>query len=157
MSVARPCLSLLTAFWTTSSAEYTTQGQTAMVTVDDQEITVMAFPAEASALDFVMPMLKAGKIAEAVPYLQSLTKSAPANAAVLYNLGISYSELAQYDEAIIRLKRTVQLDPATPTPGSASATPTTACASPSRRSKPSRKRLRLTPTTATPAATWAAS
>jgi tetratricopeptide (TPR) repeat protein len=52
-----------------------------MVTVDDQEITVMAFPAEASALDFVMPMLKAGKIAEAVPYLESLTKSAPANAA----------------------------------------------------------------------------
>ena len=77
MSVARPC---------------SAQGQTAMVTVDDQEITVMAFPAEASALDFVMPMLKAGKIAEAVPYLESLTKSAPANAAVLYNLGISYSE-----------------------------------------------------------------
>jgi hypothetical protein len=84
------------------AAEYAAQGQTAMVTVDDQEITVMAFPAEASALDFVMPMLKAGKIAEAVPYLESLTKSAPANAAVLYNLGIAYSELGQYDEAIIR-------------------------------------------------------
>jgi len=94
------------------AAEYTAQGQTAMVTVDDQDITVMAFPAEASALDFVMPMLKAGEIAEAVPYLESLTKSAPANAAVLYNLGISYSELGQYDEAVIRLKRAVQLDPA---------------------------------------------
>ena len=93
------------------AAEYAAQGQTAMVTVDDQDINVMAFPAEASALDFVMPMLKAGKIAEAVPYLESLTKSAPANAAVLYNLGISYSELGQYDEAIIRLKRAVQLDP----------------------------------------------
>jgi tetratricopeptide (TPR) repeat protein len=94
------------------AAEYAAQGQTAMVTVDDQEITVMAFPAEASALDFVLPMLKAGKIAEAVPYLESLTKSAPANAAVLYNLGIAYSELGQFDEAVIRLKRTVQLDPA---------------------------------------------
>jgi tetratricopeptide (TPR) repeat protein len=93
------------------AAEYAAQGQTALVTVDDAEITVMAFPAEASALDFVMPMLQAGKIAEAVPYLESLTKSAPANAAVLYNLGISYSELGQYDEAIIRLKRAVQLDP----------------------------------------------
>ena len=93
------------------AAEYAAQGQTAMVTVGDQEITVMAFPAEASALDFVMPMLKAGKIAEAVPYLESLTKSAPANAEVLYNLGIAYSELGQYDEAIIRLKRAVQLDP----------------------------------------------
>jgi tetratricopeptide (TPR) repeat protein len=93
------------------AAVYAAQGQTAMVTVDDQQITVMAFPAEASALDFVMPMLKAGKIAEAVPYLESLTKSAPANAEVLYNLGIAYSELGQYDEAIIRLKRAVQLDP----------------------------------------------
>ena len=82
-----------------------------MVTVDVQDITVMAFPAEASALDFVLPMLKAGKIAEALPYLESLTKSAPANAAVLYNLGIAYSELGQFDEAVIRLKRAVQLDP----------------------------------------------
>lgn len=93
------------------AVEYASQGQTAMVTVDDKEITVMAFPAETSALDFVLPMLKAGKIAEAIPYLESLTKSAPANPAVLYNLGISYSELSQFDEAIIRLKRAVQLDP----------------------------------------------
>ena len=93
------------------ASEYATQGQTAVVTVDDKDITVMTFPAEASALDFVMTMLKAGKIAEAVPYLESLTKSAPANAAVLYNLGIAYIELSQFDEAIIRLKRAVQLDP----------------------------------------------
>ena len=33
------------------AAEYAAQGQTAMVTVDDAEITVMAFPATASALD----------------------------------------------------------------------------------------------------------
>lgn len=37
------------------AAEYGSQGQTAMVTVDDKEITVMAFPAEATALDFVLP------------------------------------------------------------------------------------------------------
>ena len=93
------------------AAEYAAQGQTAMVTVDDGEITVMSFPAESSALDFVLPMLRAGKIAEGVPYLESLTKSAPANSAVLYNLGICYNELGQYDEAVIRLKRAVQLDP----------------------------------------------
>jgi tetratricopeptide (TPR) repeat protein len=93
------------------AAEYSAQGQTALVTVDDKDITVLSFPAEASALDFVMPMLKAGKLREALPYLESLTKSAPANAAVLYNLGICYSELGQFDEAIIRLKRAVQLDP----------------------------------------------
>ena len=93
------------------ATEYAAQGQTALVTVDDKDITVMAFPAESSALDFIMPMLKSGKIAEAVPYLESLTKSAPASANVLYNLGISYNELGQFDEAVIRLKRAVQLDP----------------------------------------------
>lgn len=93
------------------AAEYAAQGQTVLVTVDDSDITVMAFAAEATALDFVLPMLHAGKVAEAIPYLESLTKSAPANAAVLYNLGIAYSELGQFDEAIIRLKRAVQLDP----------------------------------------------
>ena len=93
------------------AAEYAAQGQTAMVTVDDSDINVMSFPAEATALDYVLPMLHAGKIAEAVPYLESLTKSAPENSAVLYNLGICYNELGQFDEAIIRLKRAVQLDP----------------------------------------------
>ena len=93
------------------ASEYAAQGQTAMVTVDDAEITVMAFPAEATALEFVLPMLKSGRIAEAVPYLESLTHSAPASAEVLYNLGIAYSELGQYDEAIIRLKRAVQIEP----------------------------------------------
>jgi tetratricopeptide (TPR) repeat protein len=93
------------------AAEYAAQGETAMVTVDSEDITVMAFPATASALDFVMPMLRSGRIAEAVPYLESLTKSAPADPEVLYNLGIAYSELGQFDEAIIRLKRAVQLAP----------------------------------------------
>ena len=93
------------------AGEYSAHGQTAMVTVDDSEITVMSFPAEATALDFVLPMLQAGKISESVPYLESLTKSAPQNSAVLYNLGICYNELGQYDEAVIRLKRAVQLDP----------------------------------------------
>jgi tetratricopeptide (TPR) repeat protein len=93
------------------AAEYAAHGETALVTVDSEEITVMAFPAATSALDFVMPMLRSGRIAEAVPYLESLTKSAPADPEVLYNLGIAYSELGQYDEAIIRLKRAVQLAP----------------------------------------------
>jgi len=93
------------------AAEYAAQGQTAMVTVDDNDITVLSFPAEATALDYVLPMLNSGKIAETIPYLESLTKSAPANAAVLYNLGIAYVELGQFDEAVIRLKRAVQLEP----------------------------------------------
>ena len=93
------------------AAEYAASGQSAIVTVDDKEIGVMTFPRDADALDMTMPMLKEGKLAEAVPYLEAINKSAPGNAAVLYNLGICYSELGQYDEAIIRLKRAVQIDP----------------------------------------------
>jgi tetratricopeptide (TPR) repeat protein len=138
------------------AAEYAAQGETAIVTVDDDEITVMAFPAEASALDYVMPMLKAGKLAESLPYLESLTKSAPANAAVLYNLGLVYSELGQFDEAIIRLKRAVQLDPGHAHAWVGIGTPTTGCASPTRRLRPSKARSRQIPMTATPVAIWAA-
>lgn len=93
------------------AAEYAATGQNAIVTVDDTEIGVMTYPRDADALDMIMPMLKAGKLAEAVPYLEAVNKAEPGNAAVLYNLGLCYSELDQFDEAIIRLKRAVQLDP----------------------------------------------
>lgn len=91
--------------------EYAAQGQTAVVTVDDQDITVRAFPAETTALESILPILKSGRLAEALPMLESLNKSAPNNTDVLYNLGITYSELGQHDEAVIRLKKAVQLDP----------------------------------------------
>lgn len=51
------------------AAEYAASGQNAIVTVDDTEIGVMTYPRGANALDLIMPMLKAGKLAEAVPYL----------------------------------------------------------------------------------------
>lgn len=92
-------------------AQYAPKGQQAVVTVDDQEVTVLVLPADANPLDFVMTMLQSGRIKEAVPYLETLAKADPNNVQVLYNLGIAYSELGQYDEAIIRLKRAVQLDP----------------------------------------------
>ena len=93
------------------AAEYAASGQNAIVTVDDAAIGVMTYPRDADALDMIMPMLKAGKLAEALPYLEALTKDEPGNAAVLYNLGLCYSELGQLDEAVIRLKRAVKIDP----------------------------------------------
>jgi hypothetical protein len=51
------------------------QGQAALVTVDDKDITAMAFPAESSARD---------------------------STNLLNNLGISYSALGQFDEAVMR-------------------------------------------------------
>jgi tetratricopeptide (TPR) repeat protein len=92
-------------------AQYAPKGQQAVVTVDDEEISVLVLPVDADPLDFVMTMLQSGRIKEALPYLETLSKAQPKSVQVLYNLGIAYSELGQYDEAIIRLKRAVQLDP----------------------------------------------
>ena len=62
------------------AAEYVASGQSAIVTVDDKEIGVMTFPRDADALDMIMPKLKAGKLAEAVPYLEAVNKDEPDNA-----------------------------------------------------------------------------
>jgi len=93
------------------AAEYAAKGQTAIVIVDDEEISVVTVPATVDPLDFVMSMLQSGQIKEAIPYLESLARTAPDDVRVLYNLGIAYSELGQYDEAIIRLKKAVRLEP----------------------------------------------
>lgn len=93
------------------AAEYALKGQTAIITVDDAEISVTTIPADTDALQFVLSMLQRGEIAEAVPMLESLSKTAPDDVNILYNLGIAYSELRQYDEAIIRLKKAVRLQP----------------------------------------------
>lgn len=93
------------------AAQYGAKGQAAVVAVDDREISVLTLPADSDPLEFVLTMLRAGRIKEAVPYLEALAKADPNNVQTLYNLGIAYSELGQYDEAIIRLKRAVQLDP----------------------------------------------
>lgn len=92
-------------------AQYASKGQTAVVTIDDEEISVVTLPDGNDPMKFVLSMLQGGRIKDAVPYLDAMTKNDPDNVAVLFNLGISYSELGQFDEAIIRLKRAVQLDP----------------------------------------------
>ena len=91
--------------------QYSGGNQTAVVAVDDTDINVVQLPAGSDPLDFVMTLLQAGRITEAVPFLESMTNADPGSAQVLYNLGISYSELGQLDEAIIRLKKAVQLEP----------------------------------------------
>jgi tetratricopeptide (TPR) repeat protein len=93
------------------AAQYAAEGQQAVVSVDDGQISVLVLPAGAQPLDFLMTLLQSGRIKEAVPYLEAIAKAGPADAQVFYNLGIAYSELRQFDEAVIRLKRAVQLDP----------------------------------------------
>lgn len=91
--------------------QYAKTGDQVLVTVDDEQITVLTLPLDMDPFDFALSLLKAGKMEEAVPYLESITKSDPENVNVLYNLGIAYSELGQFDEAVIRLKKAVRLDP----------------------------------------------
>lgn len=91
--------------------QYGEKGETALVTVDDEQISVLTFPGDAAPLDFILAMLQSGRIKEAIPFLESLSKIQPKDAQVLYNLGIAYSELGQFDEAIIRLKKVVEIDP----------------------------------------------
>ena len=93
------------------ATEYAASGQGAIVAVDSDGIRVMTYPLDADPLDMVMPMLQSGRLQEALPYLESLNKQLPDHAQVLYNLGICYSELGQFDEAVIRLKRAVQINP----------------------------------------------
>lgn len=82
-----------------------------MVTIDSDEIMVVALKAGQNPFQFVMAMLKSGRIKEAIPLLESLDRSTPGDVDILYNLGIAYSELGQFDEAVIRLKQAVQANP----------------------------------------------
>jgi len=92
--------------------QYALQGEnTTIVTVDDEEISVLTFSRGLDPLNFVLSLLQNGRIEEAVPYLESMVKADPNNVELLFNLGIAYSELGQYDEAVIRLKKAVQLQP----------------------------------------------
>lgn len=91
--------------------EYAGKSQTALVTVDDEAIRVCAFPGEVEPFELILQMLRAGRLKEALPLLGVLEKVHPNDSTVLYNLGLTYSELGQFDEAIIRLKRAVGAAP----------------------------------------------
>ena len=79
------------------AAQYATKGQQAVVSVDDDEVTVFTVPAGNDPLAFVLGMLQSGRIREAVPFLEALAKVHPDSVDVLYNLGVAHSELGEYD------------------------------------------------------------
>lgn len=91
--------------------QYAQQGQQAVVFVDDEKISVLVVSDGQDPFDFVLTMLQSGQIREAIPFLETITKERPDNVGILYNLGVAYSEVEEFDEAIIRLKRAVRLAP----------------------------------------------
>lgn len=91
---------------------YAESGVKAIVAVDDSEVTVLLLPNdELNPVLALIEILKSGQIRETVPLLESLLKGMPTDIQLLYNLGIAYNELGQFDEAVIKLKRVVGLAP----------------------------------------------
>lgn len=87
------------------------QRLTALVTLDDEFIHIAEYASASEALNDILPLLRSRQLPAAIEKLEGLVKVHPAEPNVLYNLGIAYSELGQFDEAIIRLKRCTQAQP----------------------------------------------
>jgi tetratricopeptide (TPR) repeat protein len=92
-------------------AQYASSGQQALVYVDDEDISVFTFADDRNPLMLVLDMLQEGRIKDAIPILEALARSNPADEEVLYNLGLAYSETGEFDQAIIKLKRLVAVAP----------------------------------------------
>lgn len=93
------------------AAQYAKKSETAIVTVDDQDIRVLSFPNSVDPMEFVHELLQSGKVKEALPFLEAIKESKPNDSMALYNLGIAYSELGRYDDAIEQLDKVVEIDP----------------------------------------------
>jgi tetratricopeptide (TPR) repeat protein len=91
------------------AAKYVVAGQPAMVLVDDEEIVVLGVPQGEDAVEYGIDMLKDGRISEGISYLERLSRHLKSDSRLYYNLGVAYNQLNQYDEAVIRLKRSLSL------------------------------------------------
>ncbi len=92
-------------------AQYAGKGESAIVTVDDKEIRVLSFAQDVDPMQFVQRMLQSGQIQEALPFLEALAETRKDDANVFYDLGIAYSELGRYKDAVMRLKMSLALAP----------------------------------------------
>jgi tetratricopeptide (TPR) repeat protein len=90
---------------------YAAQGEHAAVAVGDDEIHVVVGANGEDPKDAVVAMLRAGRIADAVPFLETLVRARPDDVEGLYNLGIAHSELGRFDAAVAHLTRAVELAP----------------------------------------------
>ncbi len=92
--------------------KYAASGQAAIVEIQGDQIDVTAYPATfKDPLQLALALLNQGELKEAVPILQSLSRSRPHDSEVLYNLGIAQSELGDYANSVIALKQLMTIDP----------------------------------------------
>ena len=91
---------------------YASKGMTAIVSVDDERVSVAATPQGGiSPYEFALELLNDRKIEEALPILELLKSHSPDDPDILYNLGLGYSELGRMSEAITELEHCVKADP----------------------------------------------
>lgn len=68
-------------------------------------------PRTPDPLDTIIPLLNSGAFSTAIPQLEALSRQTPPRAAVFYNLGLALQVTQQLPEAVIALRRAVELDP----------------------------------------------
>lgn len=66
---------------------------------------------KSGSLDDILPLLHAGEFGRAIPQLQALTRQDPPDPEVYFNLGLALSDTQQLPEAIVALKRCIDLQP----------------------------------------------
>lgn len=68
-------------------------------------------PRKPDPLDDILKLLRSGAYGRAIPMLNELSRAQPSRAPVQFNLGLALSETQQFPEALIALKKCVELDP----------------------------------------------
>ena len=82
------------------------------LSVDENEINVSWTPAEReSPAEAIVALLKKGQYPEAVLLMKFFLSDMPEDTILLYNLGMALSDLKQLDQAILTLRRLLELEP----------------------------------------------
>jgi tetratricopeptide (TPR) repeat protein len=93
------------------SKQHADKGETALVVIENDEITVFNWEGTVDPMDHILDLLNSGRFLDAVPLLRSLALIQSDNTAVFFNLGIASLELGLFDDAVINLEQAVKLDP----------------------------------------------
>lgn len=100
-----------TAVTTRFAMDYAQRGWSAVVTVDDAHVRILAVPKDGiEPKHYVLGLLQNGFLADALPMLEALDAMIP-DIDVAYNHGLCLSELGRPEEAVAVLERALELDP----------------------------------------------